>query len=595
MQQAAGGVTRRDIFRALLPYCANHPRSVFALKTVNRLVLSGSQFKQSTADSLTAALAPFDAFLAVLIHHLDFDESRALPESSQLAGITHLTPAVQYRLIVSLAQLGLIQNERGGYVLAEDFEWPRRFQLLHKAYAQWNERIALRPADRAGLAPTIALQLNGNSGPEAYVHLEAAPAATSEAPQYIRPVVVDPVITPIKAEPDVEDGQETPKAPVAGAAMLRATAALSDIQLRQAANRADTIFYELLLLIAKQGPALNYSSITAVATVLAKSTKHSIQLVARVLKGREPGAPLLFHLYPADGDCVARLLPISDDEWGRLPRTKRALNLLGDDVKAGLEDPANWFIEPADERKPVRAAPEDEATRREREKLILANQRTTADTVFEAVAHRITRETTTLPYSRINELAIDIAKAAKTTKATVIDVLSGRYKGLPRVFEFKFVTVGTKHSCHVTLAQPSKLGDWLPKTKLALQQFQANRDSAKVEARKIAEAQRLVNTAAKAARAEKAAMVLAAKAEAKTARAAAAIEATKAKALREEAEHDEPSSHMLSKPSQIMLNRTLRKQIETKNANGRPHKVQVTVRKKRVLVKRRMSDTNGQP
>jgi hypothetical protein len=585
VQHAARDVTWRDIFRALLPYCSNHPRSVFAPNTVNRLVLIGSQFTQSTAESLSTALAPFDAFLAVLIHHLDFDESRPLPSSAQLAGITQLAPAVQNRLIVSLVQIGLIQIDLAGYVLAEDFEWPRRFLIMHKACAQWNERITLRPAERAGLlslASTAALVLNGDVGPDVYAHLEASPVVLSPVPQYTKQELMDPAATTSLVK-IVEDAPTMPEAPTLGAAILRATAALTDIQLHRAAGQSDVIFYELLLLIAKQGAALRFSSIIAVATVVAKSSKHSIKLVTRVLSGREPGAPLLFHLYPADGDCMVRLLPISDDEWRRLPRTKRALNLLGEEVKSGLEDPASWFVEPNKPTKqPVaRVTPEGEATRLERESLIYVNQHTIADTVFEAVAHLITRKTTTLQYGRINELAIDIAKASKITVATVLDVLSGRYKGIPRVFEFSFSITGATRNCRVKLIALGKSHEALPRTTIAIQQFHAHRAAAKIEAKTLALNKQIANTATKTARADKLSRLQAVNVKARAERTAAETIARGA------VPPPVPATPPLERKSdKITLTRTLKRQVVAKDTHGREHPIQVIEKKKRVLTKR---------
>jgi hypothetical protein len=380
---------------------------------------------------------------------------------------------VQHRLIVSLAGLGLIQTERSGYVLAEDFEWPSRFLLLHKAYAQWNEKIALRRQDRKGLAPsTIALMLKGESEQDAYAHIDTLPAATSPAPQYVNPILAVPVPASVKSSPLV--APVMPEAPVLDAAMLRAKAALTDVQLRRVAAHADIIFFELLLLIAKQGPALRFSTIDAVATILAKGTKNSIKLVSRVLRGREVGAPLLFHIYPIDGDCIVRMLAISEDEWTRLPRTKRALSLLGKEVAEGLENPESCFInEHVAEVKPVLSVTQmDKTTRLEHENQVHVNRHAIADVVYEAVTHRITQDSATLHYSRINELAMDIAKVSRTTVASVMDVLAGRYKGIPRVFRFDFS--GKTNRCRVRLIALESSLVLLPRTKLALQQFQAN-------------------------------------------------------------------------------------------------------------------------
>ena len=605
VQQVAGDVTWRDIFQALLSYCANHPRSVFELNTVNRLVLVGSKFTQSTAESLPIALAPFDAFLAVLIHHLNFDESRPLPSSAQLAGITHLAPAVQHRLIGSLAHIGLIQNERGGYVLAEDFEWPHRFLLLQKAYAQWNERITLRPAERAGLASTVALVLSSESEPDAYAHLEAPPVASSHVPQNIKPILVEAAVAPSLANIVEEDlptkgASKTPKTPIPGAAMLQAAAVLTPMQLRSIAKQADAIFFELLSIIARQGPALRFSSVTAVATAVAKRSKHNAKLVKGVLNGREPGAPLLFHLYPEDGDCMVRLLPISKDEWRRLPRTKQALKLLGEEFRLGLEDPANWFVKPEKSiEQPVgRVTQDGEATQLERQNLIYANRLRIADAIFEAVAHLITRQTTTLRYGRINELALNIAAASKTNVATVLDVLLGRYKGIPSVFGFRFSNTGTTGAtgkCRVTLIALGKSYTTLPRTTIAIQQFSEqkaaakfaaktqaqNKATAKIEAKARAQNKQTATTAAKTARAEKLSSLLAANLKARAERATA--EAT----TRAAAPHPTSATPPLEKKSdKITLTRTLKRQIAAKDSHGREHPVQIIEKKKRVETKR---------
>lgn len=142
VQAKAGKQSIREIYLALLPHCANHVRSVFADSTINRLVLIGDKFVQSSAELIGKQLAPFDGYLSCLVRNLDFDESRGLLHVTKIEQLTGIRAIHHEQLIAELLECGLLElvdipGDMTEYRLLEDFEWTGRFRLFAQAHHDW--------------------------------------------------------------------------------------------------------------------------------------------------------------------------------------------------------------------------------------------------------------------------------------------------------------------------------------------------------------------------------------------------------------------------------------------------------------------------
>ena len=137
--------TVREIYFLLLQYCANHVRSVFSENTRNRLILEGGRFRQSSKESIHQALAPFDNFLAYLVHRFDFSGPSDMPHEDELLATTGIRIQDQIILILDLLDCGFlaimdIAGELPQYSLSDVFEWNGRYKLFAKALLEWNAK-----------------------------------------------------------------------------------------------------------------------------------------------------------------------------------------------------------------------------------------------------------------------------------------------------------------------------------------------------------------------------------------------------------------------------------------------------------------------
>lgn len=142
VRQGFLSVSIREIYFALLQYCANHVRSVFAENTRNRLILSDRMFIQSSRELITQALEPFDTFLVILIRHFDFIQHRNFPDEELVEKETGFRGIDQMILISELLDCGLLELEDVAghlprYRLSEDFEWDGRYKLFAKSMHDW--------------------------------------------------------------------------------------------------------------------------------------------------------------------------------------------------------------------------------------------------------------------------------------------------------------------------------------------------------------------------------------------------------------------------------------------------------------------------
>lgn len=176
------GTNLREIYILLVQHCANHVRSVFVEATANRLILREGQFEQSTREMLPAALAPFDAFLFVLVGKLNFHTPAGLPTEEQLERDTGFGGRDQVILVSELLDVGfLMLDDRPGelphYTLDGSFEgWEGRFRFFGRAHAAWLAKQKLtapasdgtdQPADIEVRRPATAYGvLRGDQLPE---------------------------------------------------------------------------------------------------------------------------------------------------------------------------------------------------------------------------------------------------------------------------------------------------------------------------------------------------------------------------------------------------------------------------------------------
>jgi hypothetical protein len=180
---------QRDLYLAILPFCANHARSAFEGDTINRLLIVSGRFVQSTTALLTPQQAPLDAYLSHLILALSFDEPRELPSIAQLFTLTGLREAQQKHLITSLAASRMLvpaeETTAGSaqqYTLRKQFIWSRRFQLFSKAYRNWTQGLARSAADYAATQTKAAKALDNAASSTLIQPVEASSAKTSDIP-----------------------------------------------------------------------------------------------------------------------------------------------------------------------------------------------------------------------------------------------------------------------------------------------------------------------------------------------------------------------------------------------------------------------------
>lgn len=137
----------REVYYLVLRHCANHPRSVFADGTLNRLVLDAGRFMPSTRETLGPALAPFDRFLARLLDSLEFATAQGMRSEESVEQDTGIPGRHQVLLVAELLDVGLlvledVPGELPRYRLDRAFEWEGRFNLFSTAHAVWRRKAA---------------------------------------------------------------------------------------------------------------------------------------------------------------------------------------------------------------------------------------------------------------------------------------------------------------------------------------------------------------------------------------------------------------------------------------------------------------------
>ncbi len=135
----------REIYFLLVQHCANHVRSAFVETTVNRLILADKHFAQSSKETLLPALAPFDAFLVVLVEKLSFATPVELPSEEQMEQEAGFGGRDQVILISELLDCGFLiiydrPGELPGYKLDGSFDWEGRFRFFGRAHVAWTAK-----------------------------------------------------------------------------------------------------------------------------------------------------------------------------------------------------------------------------------------------------------------------------------------------------------------------------------------------------------------------------------------------------------------------------------------------------------------------
>ncbi|OOV07005.1 hypothetical protein RF819_09970 [Rhodoferax fermentans] len=155
VHQSFPEATIRETYFAVLGHCANHVRSVFSENTRNRLILVDGLFLQSTKESVLPALEVFDTFLAYLVRHFDFVQTRDLPDEEQIQVTTGVRGLDQIILVSELLDCGFLELEdiagrQPQYNLSESFEWSDRYTLFARAQHAWKIKKDREPlADKS--------------------------------------------------------------------------------------------------------------------------------------------------------------------------------------------------------------------------------------------------------------------------------------------------------------------------------------------------------------------------------------------------------------------------------------------------------------
>lgn len=324
----ASGVACRlaSVYLELSRYCANLPRSVFALDTLNRLTCSGGVFRQSTALDLAAVLAPYDDFLETLVVHLSFDEARGLQSvpravlegrpvwcrlwSEQLVRAGLLVRADQGAVFTAAPAAVVASVPCNLYRLCSTFEWAKRWRFFERAHKAWRRKlnasrseaqsVPLKTSQPAAPSPTLADSpgLAGStsagkaqpSTPSSAAKNAGQPVSGAEpaarpATQGLSPYVYARTPFERTLPPKVASGVRTSS----GAALSQESALTSIAALKY---RAENVYLELLKSMKRSSNSMQTEcSLDALVLYLANAAGESASFVRRVLEGGYAGFP----------------------------------------------------------------------------------------------------------------------------------------------------------------------------------------------------------------------------------------------------------------------------------------------------------------
>lgn len=536
----ATAASRRDVYLALLTYCANRVRTVFAPDTINRLIYAHGVFVPSAQPLLDEALAPFDAFLAVLIHHLDFEDERPLP-TDELTKHSGVRASMHAYLIRSLLQCGLLeQAKQGGFVLAEGYTWPNRFRLFSKAQAQWVAQLERqgRP-DATVLPPLMPLAPIGEATPMSQVKVKPAPVIP----------------------------QGLPAASVTNKPVSEANVGMSASEVQTRISRADKVYWDLVTLVSREGASLRYPSINDLAHALSIGSTERQFVIEQLLTGSFEGAPQLFTITCTKGACVVRLAASADIALKQMPNTSRALSLLGREHRAELEG----LTVPHAVSGAHKSLVVDE-----RQQLIKV-----ADGIYAKFIELLHDKPEVIQSS---VKIVDVARAVELVEggrlADIIAVLGGRASGLPRLFKLEFVETkqGVRCKVHRLLVRDESLAN-LPVTRELLQNL-PQRLAPYINSRIASKKRKAQPTTPPTNLTVKPSVQ-------KNTISPAASSFKESKKVKNSHRRWSPAPEASSSgESKITLTRTEHREVEATNSVGRKSIVDVTVRKRRVVAKK---------
>lgn len=307
---------QRDLYFSLLQFCANHPRSVFAADTINRLLFVDGTFVQSTPTQLNQQQASYDEYLSNLILALSFEETRGLPSSAQMFTLTGLRETHQRHLRKSLVESGLLLqadntwNSQARYTLKKKFAWSRRFQLFAKAYKNWNKCLSRLAAENA--ASLISLAKAPDDAPAAVQRIESWPFVTNkkvadkpEAPSHATENEDAPVLAAtrsVKPDPAALTPPEPPFEPLPRKAVriIRSpdhAVLIETIEpvFKSEADRIDELYLHLAKILEPSSGYFNFKSIKAFAVYFYAHYQEDKEFIEQVFLGKI-NKPRLFYI-----------------------------------------------------------------------------------------------------------------------------------------------------------------------------------------------------------------------------------------------------------------------------------------------------------
>ncbi len=303
-------VATGEVYRALLPYCSNLARSVFARDTVNRLTYEEGWFRQSTPMRLERAQAAWDVFLAALIRALSFEDSKNAPDARLLESLSGIRISAQKHSFYCLMAIELIQEDDDGLLLLNiDFEWSTRFKLFKKAYAAWRKKLeAPTSRDIAGPA-TVA-------------------GGLSTFPSIPQPkVVFGPPAMPLAA---VEISQISTENTDLGHSK-------AELRKLQRYAMVDRILNQILLMVKHKGNPFQMRTANFSAYLAAESSA-SKAVCSQIVKNefRDFKCPLRIK-FLAKNKIFVEFMSVDNDLLDLLPLTKQSIGLI---IQGGSSDSA---------------------------------------------------------------------------------------------------------------------------------------------------------------------------------------------------------------------------------------------------------------
>lgn len=142
--------SRNQINDELSFVTANNPKTVFSLKTINRIIYHNQQFLPSSSPLLENVIEKYDKYLAGIIKNAHLDGGFFFLKNRDFIGLIGISSSEDKLLTNSLMESGFIVDNGGGaFVLSEDFDWSSRFKLFERAFSAWNDLLSQQRSEAA--------------------------------------------------------------------------------------------------------------------------------------------------------------------------------------------------------------------------------------------------------------------------------------------------------------------------------------------------------------------------------------------------------------------------------------------------------------